>query len=315
MPRISDEVLDTTFYLYANREDAENGRNAGGTGFFVNMRCAASEGQLNAVYHIYAVSNWHVVRDSGNCVIRLNTKDGQTDIIETEPGEWEYDPNGDDLVIIELSGLSARHQIKAIPIESMLTSSIQLSENIGIGDDVFMVGRFIEHDGGITNAPSVRFGNISVMPRPVKQPNNNVRDTFCLDMHSRTGYSGSPVFVYRTPATNFAAMYYEGKNSGNSFFLLLGIHCGQFPEELPIKGSFEKMIGRSGMTLAIPAQRIIELLNAEKFRRNRELVNQDYPKHFPITNSPIAESADISENSNHREDFNNLLDAAVRGKQ
>src|ERR1700693_3020590 len=70
---------------------------------------------------------------------------------------------------------------------------------LGVGSDTFMVGRFIDHDGGETNRPAARFGHISVLPAPIIQPNDVTADSFCIDMHSRPGYSGSPVFVYRTP--------------------------------------------------------------------------------------------------------------------
>jgi hypothetical protein len=53
-------------------------------------------------------------------------------------------------------------------------------------------------------------------------------------MHSRTGYSGSPVFVYRTSNTNLDAIFkdrVEAGSPGDIFIYLLGIHCGQFPED------------------------------------------------------------------------------------
>jgi hypothetical protein len=70
---------------------------------------------------------------------------------------------------------------------------------IGPGDDVFMVGRFIDHDGGNKNRPALRFGNISIDPTPIMQDNGVRVPAYCVDLHSRTGFSGSPVFVYRTP--------------------------------------------------------------------------------------------------------------------
>ena len=53
-----------------------------------------------------------------------------------------------------------------------------------------------------TNNPAMRFGNISLNPTPIEQPNQSIKDSYCLDMNSRTGFSGSPVFMYRTPGSD-----------------------------------------------------------------------------------------------------------------
>ena len=36
--------------------------------------------------------------------------------------------------------------------------------NMGVGDEVFMLGRFISHSGIQKNQPLARFGNIALMP-------------------------------------------------------------------------------------------------------------------------------------------------------
>src|SRR5205823_82762 len=63
------------------------------------------------------------------------------------------------------------------------------------------IGLFVDHDGVTTNVPSARFGNISMLPNKnatIEQPTNYRGESYVVDMHSRTGFSGSPVFVYRT---------------------------------------------------------------------------------------------------------------------
>lgn len=70
-----------------------------------------------------------------------------------------------------------------------LTEESVTSDMISPGEDVFMVGRFVDHDGGQVNLPAVRFGNVSVMPTPLEQPNHrNFVPAFCIDLHSRSGY-------------------------------------------------------------------------------------------------------------------------------
>src|SRR5208337_5394725 len=90
------------------------------------------------------------------------------------------------------------------------TEEIVSEYGIGVGDDVFMVGRFINHEGSPTYLPATRFGNISVMPFPIlKSPQKG--PSYCIDMHSRPGFSGSPVFVYRTPGGNLDVALKTGK--------------------------------------------------------------------------------------------------------
>jgi hypothetical protein len=109
---------------------------------------------------------------------------------------------------------------------------------------------------------------------------------YCIDMHSRTGYSGSPVFVFRTPGSSLEWMV-TGKpvEIGSAMCGILGIHWGQFKDEKPIKsrkkkqqeshlptGHEEYIEENSGMTCVIPAWRIMELLNCDQLVQQRERV-------------------------------------------
>ena len=50
--------------------------------------------------------------------------------------------------------------------------------------------RFIDHDGGQKNQPALRFGNVSMNPTPIRQDNGVEAEAYCIDLHSRSGYSG-----------------------------------------------------------------------------------------------------------------------------
>lgn len=135
-------------------------------------------------------------------------------------------------------------------------------------------------------------------------------------MHSRTGYSGSPVFVYRTPGNNFrpersflipTPEQALKKYFSDGFFLLLGIHCGQFPEEwkitekkstaaeegksLLIEGAV--VTGLSCMTCVVPAESILAVLDSTELQMQRDKVNAQMRPLPPI----IAESADKPDTS------------------
>lgn len=166
-----------------------------------------------------------------------------------------------------------------------LTSADIERYEIGPGDDVFMIGRFVDHDGSQTNVPAMRFGHISIIGAPVRQPTGYGGTSTILDMNSRTGFSGSPVFVYRTHGSIFAAP--NTIVSGGHLLKLLGIHWGQFPERwelrngagaaatgandtLRVDGSY--VHGLSGMTCAAPASDILRVLNSPSLVAQRTAV-------------------------------------------
>jgi hypothetical protein len=106
------------------------------------------------------------------------------------------------------------------------------------------------------NVPSARFGNISMLPNPralIRQETEYEGQSYVIDMRSRSGFSGSPVYVYRTFGSNLTnvaghefdevelntdmirefggRMSFRGRLRAHNLFQLLGIHWGQFPEE------------------------------------------------------------------------------------
>ena len=185
-----------------------------------------------------------------------------------------------------------------------------------------MVGRFVEMDYGPTNSPTARFGNISAALVPVNQkgPTAGKRLGYCLDMHSRSGYSGAPVFVYRTPGTNLVHTFEHGvPDLKRSMFCLLGIHRGQFEEDLKISGDLKQTArGASGMTVVIPSWRIRELLNDKKLQQERARSDAIWlarDRRGGMRQGPVDESASPDEgNPTHAEDFKSLLDSAVTAK-
>ena len=204
-------------------------------------------------------------------VIRLNKKDGTTDIIDLNPDQWEFLPGKYDLAATTIPLDQDVHDVSAIATwmfqEEPSGQNTWHSDRVGVGEDVFMIGLFFDHGQTKINIPSARFGNISMMPdarAPIKQPTGYNGVSYIVDMHSRTGFSGSPVFVYRTFGSDLTTDRHEidgfemdlgslsvddsmgqfsgGKITGSrgrirsrQLFKLLGILWGQFPEEWQIR--------------------------------------------------------------------------------
>jgi hypothetical protein len=276
MPRIPLHILNSTVYLYPSREDAEAGRPVGGTGFIVAYPFPENPSRG----YPYVITNWHVAVQQGASVVRVNSVTGGVDIFELDPSQWHFIPGQHDLAVTPLPLFDNRHAVSALDVNLLIAHEELGTRDIGPGDDVFMIGRFVDHDGAGTNVPSVRFGHISVMPQPITQPTGATRlNSFILDVNSRTGYSGSPVFIFRTPASDITT---GSVHIGSPYIKLLGLHWGQFPELWEIEGGMKPLPqgvsitddalyvkGLSGMTLALPAWAIREFLDMPHFVSQR----------------------------------------------
>lgn len=184
VPRIPAHALTTTVFLYRSIDDAISGNEVGGTGFLVGI-----ETVIPGSFHVYFVTNWHVACSGGASVVRVNKHGGGCDVFEYDPSEWQFLPSYD-IAVIPASLNSAIHDIGLIPLTGLLRKENKEKLRIGPGDDVFMVGRFVDHGDTNINMPAVRFGNISMDPAPIAQPNGIKADAYCIDMHSRSGFLG-----------------------------------------------------------------------------------------------------------------------------
>ncbi len=278
MPHFGDykSLLDTVFFLYATVEDAWEGKQSGGTGFFATV---ASD-RYPSLFYQYAVTNWHVACEGGCPIVRLNTLDGNTDIITLKVSDWRFIPEKYDIAVAPIPHDLSQHKVMYLAPNFLLSEDEEETLDIGVGEDVFMVGRFVDYDGVQTNQPAARFGNISIAYATVKQPTGYYGRSIVIDLHSRSGFSGSPVFVYRTPGSLFPPASEKGLVwVGGHTMKLLGIHWGQFPEEWELtskspaeaslirEGQYVK--GFSGMTCVCPSSAILELLNLPEFKEMR----------------------------------------------
>lgn len=284
MPRISDRILECVIYLYPSVDDANEGTNAGGSGFLVSVLSNVNVGSG----YIYAVTNSHVIREGDSPIIRMNTKEGSHDVLPLNNHSWYHHPSGDDIAVCPIGGLisSETHKYKHIQTELFLTEKIISDEDIGGGDEVFMVGRFISHEGKQRNIPTLRFGNIAMMPlEPIMNTRKHMQESFLIETRSLPGYSGSPVFVHILPFSKRPGK--EGWSMEKGPWLL-GIDWGHIPlyEKVVEKNRDEygndvavtegwRVKTNTGMAGVIPAWKLNELLNIEEFVMKREEADKE----------------------------------------
>jgi hypothetical protein len=248
--------LDCVVYLYASVEDARQARKAGGSGFLISVPLE----DLPDRSVKYLVTNSHVAVSAG--AVRLNTHDGASDVIPVSAEQWSHHPAGDDVAVLPIPLSPAHFRYKTLPTSYFLTQEDMEKENVGPGDDVYFMGRFIAHDGTQRNQPVVRFGSIAMMPgEPVYQKERAFQqESFLIEARSLSGFSGSPVMLYIPPFSN---RFLDGTFGPDSKGLspstttaLLGIDWGNMHLA-------DETLTNSGIMAAVPVWKLVELLDDE----------------------------------------------------
>ncbi len=260
MIRIDQQFLDCVVYLYKNIQSAQENARAGGSGFIVSIKSFADPRRSYG----YVVTNRHLT-EQGYCTVRMNTIHGNFDIIDVSWQSWYSHPNND-IAVAPVSIRPDFHKFRTAGIEHFITSEKINKLGIGVGDEVFLVGRLMDSAGKIKNTPSARFGAISMMP--IEPVTNNFlnRDLECFlcEVRSIGGFSGSPVFVYIPPFTHRPDTNEIGTGMRGPW--LLGVDWGhQFTKE-PILTAEGKETGNhvkrnTGVACIAPAWNILEILN------------------------------------------------------
>ncbi|MEZ4586112.1 MAG: hypothetical protein R2909_06905 [Gemmatimonadales bacterium] len=255
MPAIPPATLNTVAYLFETEEAAVHGvPSDGATAFLVFVPPTT-----DAMGQEYVVTNGHVLGSKSELWVRLWGPTQEPFCIPATAWMRHPDPNNDVVVAPVPSGL--RGDLRVVLVESFVAKD---QHSIGPGSDVFMVSRFLSHDGGPANQPAVRFGTIAMMPNrpvPFDLPDGSRIDqvSYLVEMHSIGGHSGSPVFVspFSYSAPHLAAQWVATPR-------LLGMDCGHFTREEKVDfghGRSGTIRVNSGMAVVLPAWRILEVLH------------------------------------------------------
>jgi hypothetical protein len=289
LPRVPERFENAVVFMFGQHPESDDlVAGPGGTGVIIETPSATLPGQ----YHKYIVSNKHVIDETP--WVRLNTCDGSTRMLEFISEDWVSDGK-EDLAVIDVTeclNLETDHY-SCIEHREFLSSSRVIGNHVGIGDQVFMLGLYSDHDGSTRNLPVARFGNIAAMPHPlvpvITGPGDPYkRPAFLNDMRSRQGFSGSPVWVWRGQEVDLSDYDAGGRkfnrlggsiyNRTPPFLCFAGIHRGQFPEKTHVLISKDERLIRNGteftiasaMTIVIPAWEISHLLDHPQLCAERD---------------------------------------------
>lgn len=258
MPRLNSRFARCVFFLFARDPKTGDLKNRpAGTGVLVGFEGAHA-------LHLYAVTAAHVA-PQGASVIRINTVDGKSRTIELHPDDWMTPTSGADVAAVDITEEIQPETDNISYIQPRLFVEKPFIEQVelGIGNDGFMLGLYANHPGKDYNRIAAKFGNISLMADdndPISIKDRPKRPAHLFDIRSRGGFSGSPVFVYRTPDGDLRDINVDGSRrrttvsptlviaeaprggsdttdwgieydtENNIFLRLLGIHSSQYPE-------------------------------------------------------------------------------------
>jgi hypothetical protein len=252
MTRIPDGILDGVAFLYHTKEQAAKNDKFGGTAFVVARHAPHASAVLGQRVSVpFLISNRHVVWDGGASVVRFNKKNGKGQIIDFNPADWTVHSGGDDLAGVCIWRLvdRVRERVTAAACEMLVSEELAKEADFGVGDDVFTVGRFVNHQGRHEIRPVALFGNIYMGLEPIRHP-IYAKDqlSYAVALQTRTGFSGSPVIVYRSRQVPGLADLPKGHESG---WGVIGVTWGLINDE---GGNTTAVNG------VVPSWKVVELL-------------------------------------------------------
>jgi hypothetical protein len=253
---------------------AEGGDVAGGSRFVVGVPSR----HRHLTPYLYVVTNKHVI-DGGCRVVRFAGRSDDAIAMETSPEHWHCALD-DDLAVMSF-GIPKEITWGAIDVDLFLDESTEIDGwSVLLGDDVFMMGRFIGHDGRQKNRPLMRFGNVAMLSderEPIGMGDHD-QVGFLVECRSMSGFSGSPVFVALSERRWTGNRHESRGPFPRGAFKLLGVDCAHLPMWNPVRPSkshretcdAQWVEINSGIAVVIPAWHLLRLINAPQFREERE---------------------------------------------
>ena len=205
--RVRDIALHCVGFVaevMAEKSDGTFDYEMAGTGVFVSVPVRSLPGKS----FCYFVTARHVVnamRDRSTALFS-NIQNGGRSLVPLANPVWFVHPDAD-LALIQVNDMGV-FDVTTVPMHSLATEETMKAFDIGVGDEVFMIGLFEYLEGRVRNMPIVRTGNVAMFPKDQiyidMGDESKYVNAYLIEARSMGGISGSPVFV--RPTT-----YYRGK--------------------------------------------------------------------------------------------------------
>jgi hypothetical protein len=266
----------------------------GGTAFVVGVRMDAT----HTLAHLVTAKHVADALDPGEVVIAMNATDGAPRFLQKGDMRWFYHPTEPESVDVAVlpfgSDRFAEYDILGIPEDSFATEERIKEYDIGLGDEIIIIGLFTKFFGSTHLIPIVRTGNIAMMPRdrvPVK--GFGEIEAYLAEGRSIGGLSGSPVFVRST--VNMPMQSKQGRRmnlSGLGPLHFLGLVHGHWGLPASFSAAEQAEAVNMGVSIIVPAKKILEVLyHPELVAMRKEHLGKDKKTNYPAADSafePVA---------------------------
>jgi hypothetical protein len=293
-----------------------------GTGFF----CTLPDPNDSGFCWDFIATAQHVLNKIPNkdVSIRVNRHDGDCRIIKCEYDIFLSRPEVDIALMPFALGTDV-YDFLCLPLNREEAKKTFGFWEPGIGDEVCISGLYTSHYGATKNVPIIRVGHLAAMPDELVQTDIGYVEGFLIEVHSIAGLSGSPVFV--TPPT----LYWDEakkqtmqlqENAHVPIGMLLGHHVIETKgDEIFVPGFQSAVAGEppppnqknTGIGVVVPMERFYEMVESETMQKSisASLDTQRTRGGFrPDSATPAPPTKDGD--SQHKERFNRLLNAAVK---
>lgn len=284
---IPPDLRQCSFFLSAQR--GMEGVQPVGSGAFLLIRSPDNQKH----FQIYAVTARHCIEacmemngPEADIFIRVNGVAGEFREHRTKAKDWISPPDdsGVDLAVCEFEddGANAGFAVDIEFHEPVCAKDFE-DEAISLGQDVFMIGLFVRHPGKKQNTPIARGGIFSAAPsdtvqinlRTQRNPLIKAAKVYLVECRSLGGLSGSPIFAqYATMhRTKYAIEMWNGVPPTRFLGIVSG-HCQVNEHEIDaVTENWDPKKDKlnSGIAIVVPAEKVVEILNSEKFASNREI--------------------------------------------
>ncbi len=263
--RISDGLLKCVGFVSRYEPDNEGGSHLrfGGTVFIVGVLMDGKVG----LAHLVTARHVAEAIEPGQAVIGMNGKDGMPFFLRTGAQKWFYHPterNSVDVAVMPFgSPRFEQYDIQWIPEDIFVTDQRIAEFDIGLGDELVIIGLFTRFFGRKKLTPLVRTGNIAMMPKD-KLPTRDFGDmeAYLAEGRSIGGLSGSPVFVRNTAKMQMQTA--DGKPAyvaGLGQPYLLGLVHGHWDLPVSFSATEQAEAVNMGVSIIVPAKKILETLH------------------------------------------------------
>ena len=273
--RIPDRFLNCVGFV-SHRQDQPK---YVGTAFIVGVKGKYG----NAYLHVITAKHVAEVIQGRSFLIGMNFKDGEAGWFGSSM-KWWYHPTDKSVdAAATVFTPTARMDMDYIPETAFVTDEVIRRYDIGVGDQLSIVGLFTQFHGRKKHIPIVRTGNIAMMPSDKIPADDGESEVYLAETRSIGGLSGSPVFVRHTVRLeNLASEDGELQTmSGLGHHHFLGLMRGHWDLPMNLQG-YQAEAVNMGISIIVPAKKILEVLYhpelvALRARQDQQISKESLP--------------------------------------